>query len=70
MMGTANITVLHALERGELELFTLLEAESSSLGDSSRMASDGGDLLWAMPPTTASESPPVVMGSSCQSGQR
>jgi hypothetical protein len=57
-MGMTNITMLHALERGEPKLSPSLETESSSLGDSSRVACSDGDPLWAMPPTTALESPP------------
>jgi hypothetical protein len=44
---------LHALKRGDPVLFPSLEAESSSLGDSSRMALNNGDLLRVMPPNTA-----------------
>jgi hypothetical protein len=60
MMGTADITMLHALRRGEPELSPSLEAESSSLDDSSRMACSNGDSLWVIPPppTTASKSLP------------
>jgi hypothetical protein len=57
-MGTTDITVLHTLGRGELALSPTLEAESSSLGDSSMMAGSDGDQVWAMPPTTEMESPP------------
>jgi hypothetical protein len=57
-MGTADITVLHALKRGELELSPSLKTESSSLGNSSRMACSDGDPLWAMLLPTASGSPP------------
>jgi hypothetical protein len=53
MMGTTDITVFHALGRGELALSPMLEAESSSLGDSSMMAGGDGDQLRAMPLTTA-----------------
>jgi hypothetical protein len=46
-MGMAKVTTLHALETGKLELSPSLEAESSSLGDSSRMVcSDGDPLQW------------------------
>jgi hypothetical protein len=55
-MGIAYITTLHALGTGKLELSPTLEAESSSLSDSSRMACIDGDQLWAMPLTTALES--------------
>jgi hypothetical protein len=58
MMGTAYVTVLHALGRGEPELSPSFEAELSSLGDSLRMACSDGDLMWVMPLTTTSESPP------------
>jgi hypothetical protein len=54
-----GITVLHALRRGELLLSPSLEAESSSLGDSSRMACSDGDSLRVMPPYYASEPTPT-----------
>jgi hypothetical protein len=57
-MGVADITLLHALRRRELELSPSLETESSSLGDSSRMACSGGDPLCVMPLNTALESAP------------
>jgi hypothetical protein len=44
-MGVADITMLHALGRGEPELSPSLETESSSLGDSSRMACSNGEPL-------------------------
>jgi hypothetical protein len=69
-MGTADITMLHTLERGEPELVPSLEMESSTLGNSSRMACNDSGPLWAMPPTTMLELPPLVMGSSCQSSRR
>jgi hypothetical protein len=53
-----DITMLHALERGEPELSTSLKTESSSLGDSLRMIRSDGDPLWDMPPNIASKSPP------------
>jgi hypothetical protein len=56
-MGTTDITMLHALGRGELALSPTLEAESPSLGDSSMMADGDGDQLRAMPPPTAPELP-------------
>jgi hypothetical protein len=56
--GTVDITVLHALRRGEPELTPSLEIKSSSLDDSSRMACSDGDPLQVMLPTTAPESPP------------
>jgi hypothetical protein len=51
--GVEGIIVLHTLRRGELELSPLLEAESSSLGDSLRMSCSDGDPLWIMPLNTA-----------------
>jgi hypothetical protein len=54
-MGMTDITVLHALERGKSELSPSLEAESSSLGNSSRMACSDSDPLWAMPSAIAPE---------------
>jgi hypothetical protein len=59
-MGTTNITALHALSIGKLELSPSLEDQSSSLGNSTRMACSAGDPLWAIPPTTAAESHPLV----------
>jgi hypothetical protein len=44
-MGVADITVLHGLGRGELELSPSLKIELASLGDSSRMACIDGDSL-------------------------
>jgi hypothetical protein len=58
MMGTADITVLHTLRRGEPKLSPSLKTEPSSLGDSSRKACSDGDPLWAMPLTIAPESAP------------
>jgi hypothetical protein len=58
MMGMADITVLHALGRGEPELSPSLDNKSSSLGDSSRMACSDSNLLWAMPSTTVPKSTP------------
>jgi hypothetical protein len=57
-MGTTDVTVLHAVGRGETKISPSLESESSSLGDSSGMACSDGDPLWVMPPTTAPELPP------------
>jgi hypothetical protein len=57
-MGMVDITTLHALYSGKLELSPSLEAESSLLGDSSRMACNDGDPLQDMPLTIALESPP------------
>jgi hypothetical protein len=54
-MGMTDITVLHALGRGKPELSPSLEAESSSLGNSSRMACSDSDPLWAMPSAIAPE---------------
>jgi hypothetical protein len=48
-----GIIVLHTLKRGELELSPSFEAESSSLGDSLRMACGDGDPLRVMPQNTA-----------------
>jgi hypothetical protein len=64
MMAMADITVLHTLDRGEPELSPSLETESSSLGDSSRMACNNGDPLWVMPLNTASESAPLLVANS------
>jgi hypothetical protein len=47
--GVEAIIMLHAFTRGELELSPSLEAKSSSLSDSSRMACSDGDPLWVMP---------------------
>jgi hypothetical protein len=58
MTGMVDSTTLHALGRGELELSPSLETESSSLGDSSRMACSDSDPLQAVPLTTAAESFP------------
>jgi hypothetical protein len=57
-MGVADITMLHALRRGEPKLSPSLETESSSLGDFSRMVCSDGDPLWVMPLNTAPESAP------------
>jgi hypothetical protein len=62
MIGAVDITVLHTLGRGEPELSPSLEAESSALGDSSRMACNSDDPLQAMPLTTVPESPPSGNG--------
>jgi hypothetical protein len=59
MMGVTGIIVLHTLRRGEPELSPSLEDESSSLGDSSRMACNDIDSLRDMPSNTASESAPL-----------
>jgi hypothetical protein len=53
--GVLDITVLHALRRGELELSPSLKTESSSLGDSSRMAYNDSDPLRVMPLITVSK---------------
>jgi hypothetical protein len=58
-MGMAEVTTLHALETGKPELSPSFKAESSSLGNSSRMACNNGDPLRAMPLTTAPESSPL-----------
>jgi hypothetical protein len=57
--------MLHALGIGKLELSLSLEAESSLLGDSSRMACSDGDPLWAMLPTMAPVLFPSMIDSSC-----
>jgi hypothetical protein len=59
VMGMAEITTLHALWKGKLELSPSLEDESSSQGDSSRMACSDGDPVWVMPQTTSTESSPL-----------
>jgi hypothetical protein len=61
--GVAEVTMLHAVGMGELELSPLLEVKSSSLGDSSSMACNDGGPLRAMPPTTVLESSPS--GNKC-----
>jgi hypothetical protein len=53
--GVTGIIVLNTLRRGELELSPSLEDKPSSLGDSSRMACNDGDLLRVMPPNPASK---------------
>jgi hypothetical protein len=58
VMGVADITVLHALRRGELDLSPSLEIKLSSFGDSSRMECSDGDPFWVMPLNTALELPP------------
>jgi hypothetical protein len=58
MRRVRGIIVLHTLRRGEPELSSSLEAESSSLGDSMRMACNDGDLLWVMPPNPTSKLAP------------
>jgi hypothetical protein len=62
VMGTMNITVLHALGRGEPELPPSLEAKSSTLGNSSRMACSDDDPLHVIPSITALESLPSSDG--------
>jgi hypothetical protein len=54
-MGVAEVTTLHIIGIREPELSPSLEVESSSLGNSLRMACNDGDPLWAMPPTTVLE---------------
>jgi hypothetical protein len=44
-MGVAEVTTLHAIGNGKLELSLSLKDESSSLGDSLRMACSDGDPL-------------------------
>jgi hypothetical protein len=53
--GVAEVTTLHIIGIREPELSPSLEVESSSLGNSLRMACSDGDPLWAMPPTTVLE---------------
>jgi hypothetical protein len=50
-MGLVEVTTLHGVGIGESELSPSLEVESSSLGDSLRMACSDCDPLQAMPPT-------------------
>jgi hypothetical protein len=57
-MGMTEVTMLHSRGIGKLELSPSLEAETSSLGDSSRMSCSDGNLLWTMPTNTAPESFP------------
>jgi hypothetical protein len=64
-MRMAEVTVLHDPGTGKLELFPSLEADSSLLGDSLRMACSDGNPLWDMLPTTTSASSPSVIDSSC-----
>jgi hypothetical protein len=53
--GATEVTMLHAIGMGKLELSPSLEAKSSSLGNSSRMACSDGDPLQVMPSTMALE---------------
>jgi hypothetical protein len=57
-MGMAEVTTLHTLGIGKSKLSPSLEAKSSLLGDSSRMACSDGDPLWAVAPTAAPKSSP------------
>jgi hypothetical protein len=57
-MGMAEVTTLHTLGTGKSELSPSLMAESSTLGDSSRMACSDGDPLHIVPLTTVVESSP------------
>jgi hypothetical protein len=57
-MGMAEVTTLYVLRIGKPELSPSLEAESSSLGDSSTMACSDGNPLRVMPPITVLESSP------------
>jgi hypothetical protein len=67
--GVMGIIVLQTLKRGEPELSPSLEAESSSLGDSSRMACNDGDLLWVMPLNPHVEVSPLrVADPGCRRG--
>jgi hypothetical protein len=54
-MGMAEVTMLHSRGIGKSELSPLIKVESSSLGNSLRMACNDGDPLWAMPTNTAPE---------------
>jgi hypothetical protein len=47
-MAMIEVTALHSRGIGKLELSPSLKAESSSLGDSLRMACSDGDPLLAM----------------------
>jgi hypothetical protein len=58
VMGLVEVTTLHGVGIGESELSPSLEVESSSLGDSLRMACSDCDPLQAMPPTMTLESSP------------
>jgi hypothetical protein len=58
-MGMAEATTLHSQEIGKLELPPSLEAKSSSLGDSSKMACSDGNPLRAMPTNMVLESLPL-----------
>jgi hypothetical protein len=57
-MGMAELTTLHSQRIGKTELSPSLEAKSSLLDDSSRMACNDGDPLWTMPMNTVPESFP------------
>jgi hypothetical protein len=59
-MGMVEVTTSHSRGIGKPELSPSLKAESSSLGDSSRMACSDGDPLWAIPTNTTSELFPSV----------
>jgi hypothetical protein len=65
MMGVAGVTTLHTIGVGKLELFPLHEAKSSSLATSLRMSCSDGDLLRAMPPTTALELSLRAIDANC-----
>jgi hypothetical protein len=67
-MGVAEVTTLHAIGIGKSELSLLLKDESSSLGDSLRMACSDGDPLRAMP--HRSSHPPQATDASCRGGRR
>jgi hypothetical protein len=69
-MAMAEVAVLHALGTGKPKLSPSLEAESSSLGDSLRIACSDSDPLLVMPPTTMPELSLSGTDSSCQSGRR
>jgi hypothetical protein len=59
-IGTGGVTTLHPREMGKPELSPSLEAESSSLVDSSRMACSDGDSLCAIPINMVHKSFPSV----------
>jgi hypothetical protein len=57
-MGMVEVTPLHSRGIGKLELSPPLEVESSSLGDSLRMACTDSDPLFAMHMNTTTKSFP------------
>jgi hypothetical protein len=60
-MGMTEVTALHSRGIGKPELSPSLEAELSSLGNSSRMACSDGDSLRAMPTNMAPK--PFALGN-------